>query len=156
MSLPQEFTAHRSPRIAVRGIILRGGRLLIVNAWKGHTRLWCCPGGGAEMHQSLPDNLAREVHEETGLTVAVGAPCLLNEYHEPESGFHQIEVFFRCRITGGDPEADWTDTEGVVTHRRWVTRDELAALPHRPGSLAAVAWQDPGAPAYDPLELLAR
>ena len=146
----------RPPRLAVRGIVMREGRLLLVNAWKGKDYIWCAPGGGVEPHSSLPDNLAREIHEETGLTVRVGAPCLVNEFHDPDHDFHQVDVYFRCTLIAGDPEGDWTDPEGIVSMRRWVTREEMAALTVKPDSLAAVAWKDPGAPAYDPLEPILR
>lgn len=66
----------RPPRTAVRAIILDQGRLLLVNAYAGRTDLWCAPGGGVEAHASLPDNLIREAHEETGLSITVGAPAL--------------------------------------------------------------------------------
>lgn len=143
-------------RLATRAIILRDGRLLLVNAWKGRSHLWCAPGGGVEPHASLPDNLRREVHEETGLDVAVGVPCLVNEFHDPTGPFHQVDIYFRCTLLGGDPDGDWTDPEGVVSMRRWVTRAEMAALRVKPDSLAAVAWHDPGAPAYDALEPILR
>jgi 8-oxo-dGTP diphosphatase len=146
----------RPPRLAVRGIVMREGRLLLVNAWKGKDHIWCAPGGGVEPHSSLPDNLAREIHEETGLTVSVGAPCLVNEFHDPDHDFHQVDVYFRCTLVAGDPEGNWTDPEGIVSMRRWVTRAEMAALTVKPDSLAAVAWKDPGAPAYDPLEPILR
>ncbi len=146
----------RPPRLAVRGILMREGRLLLVNAWKGKAHIWCAPGGGVEPHSSLPDNLAREIHEETGLTVRVGAPCLVNEFHDPDHDFHQVDVYFRCTLIAGDPDGDWTDPEGIVSMRRWVTREEMAALTVKPDSLAAVAWKDPGAPAYDPLEPILR
>ena len=145
-----------APRLAVRAIILRDDRLLLVNAWKGRTHLWCAPGGGVELHASLPDNLRREVWEETGLAIAVGAPCLVNEFHDPGGPFHQIDIYFRCILTGGDPDGRWTDPEGVVSHRRWVSRPEMSALTVKPDSLAAVAWGDPDAPGYDPLEPILR
>ncbi len=144
------------PRLAVRAIILRDNRLLIVNAWKGRDHLWCAPGGGVELHASLHDNLQREVHEETGLTVKVGLPCLINEFHDPASSFHQVDLYFRCTITAGDPDGNWTDPEGIVSHRRWVTRADMRRLRVKPDSLAAVAWNDADAPGYDPLEPLIR
>ncbi|APX22303.1 MAG: NUDIX hydrolase [Rhodobacteraceae bacterium] len=144
-----------SPRLAARAVILHENRLLLVNAWPGHrSDLWCAPGGGVEPGASLPDNLAREVHEETGLTVAVGAPCLVNEYHDPGSGFHQVEIFFRCTLTEGALSEDWRDPEGVVHTRRFVSRSEMAELRFKPDSLPQVAWEN--GPGYDPLELLAR
>lgn len=92
----------RSIRLATRAIILHENKLLLVNAWKNRDHLWCAPGGGAEAHQSLPANLSREVHEETGLIVKVGEPCLINEFHDPKGDFHQVDLYFRCQIMAGE------------------------------------------------------
>lgn len=147
------MTASR-PRLAVRALILHLDRLLLVNAYGGGVSdLWCAPGGGVEAGQSLPDNLIREVREETGLTVAVGAPCLINEFHDPMRGFHQVELFFRCEIVAGRLNASWSDPEGIVTERRFFAQAELGAIRLKPDRLREVAW---GAGLlYDPLELIA-
>lgn len=143
-----------SPRIAARAVILQNDRLLLVNAYADATStLWCAPGGGIERGRSIPDNLAREVHEETGLIVSVGPPCLINEFHAPESGFHQIEIFFRCKVLTGTLSDDWQDPENIVDRRRWVTRAEMENMRFKPDSLPEVAWRD-RAFAYDPLETL--
>ena len=142
----------RKIRLAVRGILLRDNRLLLVNAYRGRGDLWCAPGGGAEAHASLPDNLAREIAEETGLRVAVGAACLVNEFHDPVRDFHQVDVYFRCTILAGDTRPDHIDPEGIVSQHRWVTREDFTRLRVKPDSLAAVAWGDADAPSYDPLE----
>lgn len=146
------------PRLAVRGLIMRDDRLLLVNAWpNGESDLMCAPGGGVEPGQSLPDNLKREVYEETGLDVSVGAPVMVNEFHDPKGTFHQVDVYFRCVLLGGDPDGKWIDIEGVVTEQRWVTRCELAALRVKPDSLGDVAWGADSGPAYyDPLEPILR
>ncbi|KMK68621.1 NUDIX domain-containing protein [Puniceibacterium sp. IMCC21224] len=143
------------PRLAVRAVLLHENRLLLVNAWPGdQSDLWCAPGGGVESGAPLPDNLAREIHEECGLTIAVGAPCLINEFHDPTSGFHQVEIFFRCTLLGGNLTAAWRDPENVVTRRRWATRDEMAKLRHKPDSLPQIAWGH--GLDYDPLETIVR
>ena len=143
-------------RLAVRALILSDDRLLVVNAYpEGGRDLWCAPGGGAEPHVSLPENLAREVHEETGLTVAIGPLRLVNEFHDPDGTYHQVDLFFRARVTAGAVDQAWRDPEGVVTRRRFVSRAELHDLPHRPLQLAEAAWED-GTPIYDPLEPLLR
>jgi len=143
-------------RIAARAILLHHDRLLLVNAWPGRTDLWCAPGGGVHTHDGLAQTLVREVHEETGLTVRPGAPCLVNEFHDPHGTFHQVEVFFRCTLLSGDPDGDWTDPERVVTHRRWLSREALADVPHRPRSLGPAAWGAPGGAIHDPLEAILR
>lgn len=143
-------------RLATRAVILHDDQLLLVNAWKDGSDLLCAPGGGANPHSSLPDNLIREVKEETGLTIAVGDVCLVNEFHDPARDFHQVDVYFRCTVVAGTLRDDWQDPEGIVTQRHWVTRTQMANLHVKPDSLAAVAWGDAGAISYDALEPLVR
>ncbi|MEM0948581.1 MAG: NUDIX hydrolase [Pseudomonadota bacterium] len=146
----------KSPRLAVRGIVMHGDKLLLVNAWPGtQSALWCAPGGGVEPGQSLPDNLVREIHEETGLHVTADAPVLVNEFHDPNGTFHQVDIYFRCTLTGGNLSDDWQDPEGVVHTRRFVSRSEIRQLQVKPDSLADVAWGDGGI-TYDPLEPIVR
>jgi 8-oxo-dGTP diphosphatase len=149
--------AHRTPRLAARALILHDDRLLLVNAWPGgRSDLWCAPGGGVRTGQSLPENLIREVHEETGLGISVGAPCLINEFHDPVSGFHQVDLFFRCTITSGRISQDWRDPERVVTNRRFFARADLdfGRIRFKPDSLPAAAWGT--TTLYDPLEVTVR
>jgi 8-oxo-dGTP pyrophosphatase MutT (NUDIX family) len=144
----------KSPRLAVRAVIVKDGRVLLVNAWPdGRSDLMCAPGGGVEPGSALPDNLRREVYEETGLTIRVGDPCLINEFHDPDSGFHQVDLFFRCEVVGAHQiDPNWKDPEKVVTRHKWVSPSEMDALPFKPSSLRDVAFGLPGALSYDALE----
>lgn len=149
--------ATKSPRLAARALILQDNRLLLVNAYAGgRSDLWCAPGGGVESGTSLHENLTREVHEETGLTVSVGAPALINEFHDPATGFHQVDLFFRCTIVEGRVDQNWRDPERVVTERRFFARSdlELGRIRFKPDSLAHAAWGE--GLTYDPLERLVR
>ena len=149
--------ATKSPRLAARALILQDNRLLLVNAYAGgRSDLWCAPGGGVESGTSLHENLIREVHEETGLTVSVGAPALINEFHDPATGFHQVDLFFRCTIVEGRVDQNWRDPERVVTERRFFARSdlELGRIRFKPDSLAHAAWGE--GLTYDPLERLVR
>ncbi|WP_212524173.1 NUDIX hydrolase [Actibacterium sp. MT2.3-13A] len=147
---------RRSPRLAARAVILHQARLLLVNAYPdGMSDLWCVPGGGVERGMSLPENLAREVHEETGLEIAVGDPCLVNEFHDPASGFHQVDIYFRCTVRHGALDPAWRDPEGIVSRRRWFSREEMAGIRYKPDSLPQAAW-DEGRILYDPLEPIVR
>jgi ADP-ribose pyrophosphatase YjhB (NUDIX family) len=148
-----DLAPTKGPRLAARAVIVEDTRLLLVNAVADPgSSLWCAPGGGVETGASLPDTLIREVFEETGLEIEVGAPCLVNEFHAPERGFHQVEVFFRARVIRGALDAGWRDPEGIVTRRRWVSRAEMATLRIKPDRLARIAFD--GGVAYDPLERL--
>ena len=147
----------RPVRVAVRGLLINENKLLVVNAWPGgQSDLLCAPGGGVEPHASLEDNLIREIHEETGLDVTVGEQVLVNEFHDPDRNFHQVDVYFRVKAQTAHIDPHWQDPEGVVTTRRFVSREELEGLFFKPDCLPAVAWGDSNAPSYDPIELSVR
>ena len=143
-------------RLGVRAIIVHADRLLLVNAFKpgAGPALWCAPGGGVEAHHSLHQNLQREVHEETGLDIEVGEVALINEFHDPEKPFHQIEIFFRASLIHDRLDAAWTDPAGVVTRRRFFSARETRALPLKPAALPRIAFNPSQSAAYDPLELM--
>ncbi len=142
-------------RLSTRAVIVHQAQLLLVNAYPdGQSDLWCAPGGGAEPGQSLPDNLKREVFEETGLDIHVGAPCLINEFHDPDQNFHQVDIFFRCQIQSGALSDSWRDPEGIVTSRRFFDREALSKIRLKPDCLIEVAYSKIDAAVYDPLERL--
>ena len=145
------------PRIATRAVIIQDNALLMVNAFPGNTSdLWCAPGGGTHIHSSLPENLIREVFEETGLTVDVGEPCLVNEFHDPHGTFHQIEIFFRAQIIKGVIDPDWSDPENIVTKRRFFTQKQMDSIRFKPSSLPKIAFSTNNSINYDTLEAITR
>lgn len=148
----------KSPRLAARALLMDANRLLIVNAYpNGESDLMCAPGGGVEIGSSLPQNLIREVFEETGLRITVELPCLVNEFHDPKSDFHQVDIYFRCKVVGSPKfDPDWKDTDNIVNHRRWVSESELKKIRHKPDSLGPVAFGDQNEITYDPLEVIIR
>lgn len=145
----------RSPRLAVRAILVQDGRLLLVNAYPGgRSDLWCAPGGGVNPGTSLPENLIREVSEETGLSIAVGPLALVNEFHDPKTGFHQVDLFFRCTLIGGSLDPVHRDPGRVVTTRRFFAPADLGAIRLKPDSLPRIAFGPPAQAFYDPLEVI--
>lgn len=150
---------NTGPRLAARALLVENDKLLLVNAYPDDVNatlesiLWCAPGGGIEKHQSVPDNLAREVFEETGLTVDIGAMVGFNEFHDPDGSFHQVDLFFRAKLTTGQLRDDWRDADDIVTQRRFFTRQELASIRYKPDLMVQMAFED-GPVIYDGLERL--
>ncbi len=144
------------PRLAVRAVIVDAGRVLLVNAYPGaQSDLWCVPGGGAERGTGLHANLRREVLEETGLRVRPGRLLAVSEFHNPETGFHQVELYYRARLLGAAGGAVLRDPEGVVNRLRWAAPAELTTLRVKPDSLARLAFAPPAAVVHEALETMA-
>jgi ADP-ribose pyrophosphatase YjhB (NUDIX family) len=61
------------PEVCVGAVVIHGGRLLLVQRGRGAGQgLWSIPGGRVEGGERMTDAVAREVMEETGLSVEPG------------------------------------------------------------------------------------
>lgn len=117
-----------APVAAVGGVVLDGEQVLLVKrALPPRQGEWSLPGGRLELGESLVDGVRREVKEETGLEVAVGAMVeAFDRVHRDEAGairYHFVIVDFLCRPLGGTLVAG--DDASEV---RWVAREAVAAL----------------------------
>lgn len=66
---------------SVKAMVFHGGKLLLLQKNDGRRRHhWEFPGGGLEQDEDFIAALRREVHEETGLAVAVLAPVGIWHY----------------------------------------------------------------------------
>ena len=130
------------PRLAVRGVLLHENRLLLVNAWADpSSTLWCAPGGGVELGQSLPDNLKREVMEETGLEVA-NARYLMshpNDYNYRGMVAPVIDLFYVCDV---DANVKIELEPSELEHYEWVrpTEEYLDDMAFPSNRLAVEYW----------------
>lgn len=103
------------------------GRLLLVQRANEPSRgRWSVPGGRVEAGESLAAAAAREVAEETGLLVDIGA--LLQTVALP-GGY--VVSDFAATVVGGQLRA-----ADDALDARWCTPEEVRALPLSPGLLA--------------------
>jgi A/G-specific adenine glycosylase len=83
--------------------------------------LWEFPGGRREESETLPECLAREMHEELGIEVEVGEPLAVIQH--AYTHFRITLHAFRCRVVAGEPRC--LDCAAF----RWVTLAALHTLP---------------------------
>lgn len=85
---------------------------------------WVVPGGTVELGESLEEALVREMREETGLRVQVGAALTVFDRIEREGDrvvSHYVIIDYLCRWVSGRAEAG-SDAEDVA----WAFESELA------------------------------
>lgn len=79
--------------MGVSGLILRDGRVLLVRRGKEpFLGFWSLPGGHVEPGETPEESVRREVREETGLDVIVGA----------EAGRSPHATAYVARVVGGE------------------------------------------------------
>ena len=113
------------PMVGVGGVIIDQGRALLIR--RGSEPLlgeWSIPGGMLELGETLEEGVARELLEETGLTVRVIELIEVFDRiyvestagaNEPKKGprFHYVIVDYLCERVGGNAVAGSDVTELV-------------------------------------------
>src|SRR3954469_21705036 len=94
------------PLVAVGALIVENAKILLVRrATEPLKGQWSLPGGLVEIGETLQAAVAREVKEETGLTVEVtqGAAVIDRIYPDPAGKveYHYILIDYLCRADSG-------------------------------------------------------
>ena len=99
---------------------------------------WGLPGGGLDEGESPADGVHREVWEETGQHIVLGALVAVQSQHwvgRAPTGvvenFHAVRIVYRA--TCPEPsEIVIHDVGGTTSAARWVSTDELLTMPMTP------------------------
>lgn len=101
-------------RVAVRGIIIVDGKLLLIEDSFGEMKL---PGGGIEEGEDDIQALIREVREETGYEIIPDTIQPFGEIEEKRLSvkepmiWHQISRLYFCEVCGEQGECKYTENE---------------------------------------------
>jgi len=121
----------RAILVVTAAVVERDGRFLVTRRQDGvHLEgYWEFPGGKLEAGESHAGGLRREMREELDVDVAVGAEILAvsHAYDDRTVELH----FYACRLAG-EP------APRLGQQMRWVTRDEMRALPFPPADEALI------------------
>lgn len=121
------------PIRVVAAAIIEDRRVLVARRAPDMARpgLWELPGGKVEAGETDADALVRELEEELGITIEVGAPL-----GEAAHAYPDVTITlagYACRLVRGQPVAREHD------QLRWVRASELQELTWAPADLPLLA-----------------
>ena len=136
--LVSEFAkGYATPKVDVRGALIEDGKILLVR--EKSDGKWALPGGFADIGRSAAENVAKELHEEAGVSVSVRSLYAVRHMakgpYEPDArDFYKL--FFLCDREDCDAPAAGLETIDAA----FFARSELPELsPARvlPGDIEA-------------------
>jgi len=137
--MPDARAYPQRPFLAVSAAIVRDGKLLVVRRARAPAHgLYTLPGGVVEVGETLMEAVAREVREETGMTVE---PVALAGFREAlvrdaqdRVERHFVILCFAARWQAGEPVLN-----EELDEARWIDPAELAGLKTTAGLAEIVA-----------------
>jgi len=139
------------PDVTVATVVLRDGRLLMVEERVSGRLVLNQPAGHLEPDESLAEAAMRETLEETGWDVRLTAFVGAYQWKAPETGRHYLRFAFAAEPVGHHAGRELD--EGIV-RAFWTTPSELLAMRDRHRSpLVAMAVEDCLAGRRHPLDI---
>ena len=130
-------------RNSAKAVIIRDGHLLATkNIGVLDNLFYLLPGGGQDPGETLTEAIRRECMEELGVPIQVGELLFVREYiadnHEfahVDSGFHSVDLMFRCTLTTEDPAFSATLADTYQIGVEWLPLVALDDYPLYPQAL---------------------
>jgi 8-oxo-dGTP diphosphatase len=144
------FTEY-STRLAAYAVLVNDRDEILLTWFNGGRRPssagWSLPGGGVEFDEPITAAVVREVHEETGYDVVLGAFLVDHHFTGPAHAsdgrpFRSQRFVFAAEIVGG--RLGTVETDGTTDYATWVpladvaTLEPVAEIVH----VAVAAWRD--------------
>lgn len=119
-------------RKAVRAIIIRDGKLLVMHRNKFGKEYETLPGGNIELGETHEQALLRELSEETSVGVTLKRLVFIENAGDP----YGTQFIYLCEYVSGEPQLAPTSEEAYINklgqnlyEPKWVSIEELPELP---------------------------
>jgi 8-oxo-dGTP diphosphatase len=132
--LPREGGAQRAVVEVAVGVLIRAnGQFLLTSrpAGKVYAGYWEFPGGKLEAGETVAQALARELHEELGITIAAAQPWKVEMVDYP----HALVRLNFCKVFAWSGELQMREAQSFA----WQTLP-AQVVPVLPGTVPVLQW----------------
>lgn len=119
-------------RKAVRAVVVKDGKLLVMYRNKFGKEYYNLPGGGIDLGETAEQSLSRELSEETSVTVRQPKLVFVEEAGNPNG----TQFIYLCEYVSGEPALSQTSEEfkiNALGHNlykpMWVEISKFSSLP---------------------------
>ena len=112
-------------RSAVKAIIRKGDKFLVIKQGVEDFFVWDFPGGKVEYGESPIDTLHREVKEEVNLEIQIERPLGLWWFFNKKDEDQIVCTTFVCTPISEDIDLTQNPTDENILEFRWVTKEEF-------------------------------
>lgn len=130
-------------RNAVRAVIIRNGRILLIRKeYEDGRQQFALPGGAQESGETLSSALDRECREEIATTVRIDSLLHVADWFKPRdtippSTRHLVEFLFACDVEDTYSPQNGHHPDSHQVEVLWVQLDTLDSIPLHPSVSAA-------------------
>ena len=133
----------KRPRNAIKAVIIRGDKILVLRKEDSHGAYCVLPGGGQKSGETLEQALQRECLEEIGVPVKVKALLCVRDYIRANHGDsnlsvypHKVEFYFACSLPKSAVPANGKKMDPTQLAPDWIRLSDLAKNNFYPKALA--------------------
>lgn len=123
------LNGFKPPRHTARGIVVHGGKILLMERWRPGLHYFSIPGGGIEKGETAEATVNRELIEETTVIATIERPVF-----EMRDG-KVVHHIYLCKYVSGEPHLppDAPEAREMNDENRfkpgWVSIADLDSLP---------------------------
>jgi ADP-ribose pyrophosphatase YjhB (NUDIX family) len=118
---------HFEGKIAQKAIITNDNKVLLLRDPRMDEVIWEIPGGRMNIDEEPREAVAREIKEELGIEIAVGAVVHMEQFMQGNEGKRAFVIVYECHIA--NPMQPIVMSEAEVCEIAWVSAEELPKYP---------------------------
>lgn len=135
--MKNEKEVHFEGKVAQKVIVVKEGRVLLVQDPRGGKDIWELPGGRMNIDEDPREAMKREFLEEMGREIAVGDVVHMEQFIQGNENARAFVIVYEATLLNPEKEFMVDDTE--VSQVRWFTKEEVQELQFYPEYKRALA-----------------